>query len=199
LHIQLKEITRLDDDLLFPWLDLAQTAFPPYEHVLVSYLLQGIRSEQRGEEIHHRCLAAVDEEGQFAGMAWYEWYAEVAFLCYLAVQPGLRSQGTGTQMYQAILSEIRRQGFKVMLFEVEIPQSDDLQEQAHRRIAFYRRNGAKLLEGIHYMQDVGWHQPQTPMHIMIHALVPLDAQQAFDLVKGMMLERLEKVEELQLT
>ena len=30
---------RLDDDLLFPWLDLYETAFPPTEKVLVSSFL----------------------------------------------------------------------------------------------------------------------------------------------------------------
>jgi ribosomal protein S18 acetylase RimI-like enzyme len=191
-------ITNLDDDLLIPWLNLYETAFPPEERVLVSAFLKILKAKERGQLLSTEMLAAVDEDQHMTGMVFYEFHPEerTAALWYMAIDTQLRSQGLGSRVYHEIVSRAQVAGCQAMLFEVEIPDnahSPEAQILAKRRIQFYRRNGAKLLTGIHYLQSVGSHQPVTPMHLMIHPLIELDPQKAFILAQSLFDEAITKV------
>ena len=182
-------ITGLQDDLLLPWLDLYETAFPPEEKVLVSMFIGLLKQKEQGNEPETEFLAAVDAEGQVAGIGFYQTQIaqKTATLWYIAIDPKRRSQGLGTQFYLEIVRRVREAGCQVILFEVEIPErahTPETRTLAERRIAFYKRNGAKLLTGIHYMQSVGWHQPTTPMHIMAHPQDATDAAAVFQLAQN---------------
>lgn len=180
LHIT--EITDPDDDLLLPWLDLYETAFPPPERMLVSFYLRLLREKRDGLHPDHHLLA-VQREGVFVGLAHYVIIPEehLAWLWMFAVTPEARNQGLGAAIY----GEIKRRlppGTVAMLIEVERPDlahTEAERELAERRIAFYRRQGAQLLEGVYYVQSVGPHQPPLPMHVMLHPLQTLDAEWAF--------------------
>jgi ribosomal protein S18 acetylase RimI-like enzyme len=206
--MKLVQLTGLDDDLLLPWLDLYETAFPPHEKMLVSAHLQALKAKAGGDAPEHVFLAAVAATGtgagQFAGLARYELIptGRVVSLWYLAVNPALRSQGLGSQIYREILQRIEPGAYRAMLFEVEIPELQEKgapRDLAARRIQFYRRQGALLLGGIHYLQSVGWHQPLTPMHLMVHPLHPLSPQESFDLGKRVYGDYLAQTGDLTLT
>jgi GNAT superfamily N-acetyltransferase len=207
-EMKLIELTSADDKLFLPWLDLYETAFPPHEKMLVSTHLQILKAKAGGGAPEHVLLAALANTsaggGQFAGLVRYELIPpdQAAVLWYLAVNPALRSQGLGSQIYQEILRRIEPHTYRAMLFEVEIPElqeKDAESELASRRIQFYRRQGALLLGGIHYLQSVGWHQPLTPMHLMVHPIQPLSPQEAFDLCKRVFEDTLAQTGELTLT
>jgi GNAT superfamily N-acetyltransferase len=170
-------ITSSSDPLFIPWLDLYETAFPPREKILVSTLLKILQQGSDGT----RLAALLDETEQFAGMMMYQVSQEhrLALLWYFAILPDLRSKGLGGIAYRQLIQNLDPATCKGLFFEVEIPDEHN-REEAERRIAFYRRNGAFVLDGIEYMQYVGWHQPPTPMHIMVHPLVPLTPQEAYD-------------------
>ena len=203
--MKLVDLTSPVDDLLLPWLDLYETAFPPHEKMLVSAHLRALKAKANGSAPEQIFLAAVAdtgvEAGQFAGLARYELMPpdQVVSLWYLAVNPALRSQGLGSQIYREILHRIEPGAYRAMLFEVEIPELQEMgvpRELAARRIQFYRRQGALLLGGIHYLQSVGWHQPLTPMHLMVHPIQPLSPQEAFDLCKRAYQDYLAQIGEL---
>lgn len=183
------EIASLEDDLLIPWLDLYETSFPPNEKVLVSHFLALLNSRGRGHDQHEYMLAAVDSSRRLLGLACYQLTPEagVAVLWYLATHPQGRNHGLGGDFYDHIVSLVDRARFQALLLEVEIPElceNDELRRLAVRRINFYRRHGAFLLEGVDYLQYVGWHQPPTPMYIMVHPLRALDAAACFGLAKA---------------
>ena len=183
------EITRLDDPILLPWLDLYETSFPPNEKVLVSNHLAILQARAANQAQSDHLLAALDGSGRLQGMARCQLFPEGSFaiLWYIATWPAVRNQGFGGQFYDHILSQIDPSAFKAMLLEVEIPAETEIEElgqMAQRRLAFYRRHGARLLGGIKYLQSVGWHQPLTPMHILVHPLQPIEAQAAFMLAKA---------------
>ncbi len=224
-RIRFVELTSLQDDLLLPWLDLYETAFPAAERVLVSQHLRALkRSSALAERPEHHLLAAVDGNEAFAGLARYQTLPDLgtAYLWYLATAPQVRNQGVGTRFYQEIARRVGSQGLRAMVIEVEIPgqeggtakaaeaeraganatwiengQAEDA--LAERRIAFYRRQGARLLEGIHYLQTVGPHQPPIPMHVMFHAFAAMDAAWAFALAKSLWGDQVRQVGELRLT
>jgi len=182
MDLHVTEITDPDDDLLLPWLDLYEIAFPPPERMLVSFYLRLLRQKRDGLHPDHHLLA-VRRVGVFVGLAHYVIIIEqrLAWLWMFAVTPEARNQGLGAAIYGDIVRRLPA-GTVAMLLEVERPDLAQIEAErrlAERRIAFYRRQGALLLEGVYYVQSVGPHQPPLPMHVMIHPLQPLNTETAF--------------------
>jgi GNAT superfamily N-acetyltransferase len=209
-QIRFVELTSLQDDLLLPWLDLYETAFPAAERVLVSKHLLALKGASDADEPgEHHILAALAGNASFAGLARYQVPPDLgaAYLWYLATAPELRSQGVGTKFYQEIVRRVTGPALRALVIEVEIPARASGGEGeaaaaeralAQRRITFYRRQGARLLEGIHYLQSVGRHQAPIPMHLMFHAFGALDAAQAFALARSLWSEQVKQVGKLRL-
>jgi ribosomal protein S18 acetylase RimI-like enzyme len=77
------------------------------------------------------------------------------FLSYLAVDPNTRSQGTGSRLFRFILDDLQHgNNVTELIWEVDSDRPDPLsiqpkeREIRHRRIAFYQRNGAVLLDSV---------------------------------------------------
>jgi ribosomal protein S18 acetylase RimI-like enzyme len=192
--ISFVRILSLYNDLIMPWLDLYETAFPPNERILVSSILKRISDNHNAPAKGIYTAAILNQDNQFIGMSMVELPAgkPVGILWYVAVTPGQRSRGWGSKIYRGIVSQINPEIYKALVFEVEIPGQPDSSPEAERRIRFYQKNGARLLTGIHYLQSVGWHQPPTPMHIMIHPLQPMDAETAYEMAKSIFGASLQK-------
>ena len=81
--------------------------------------------------------------------------ARLALLSYLAVRPGLRGTGVGSQMMDRLRDLWRKGDAEAVVGEVHDPrcwaESDD--ERPAARLRFYERNGARLL-------TVPWVQPR---------------------------------------
>jgi GNAT superfamily N-acetyltransferase len=203
-EITFLEITSLQDNFLLPWLDLYETAFPPNEKVLVSHFLELLKAKAKGHGAYEFLLAGVDLSHKLAGLACYQLMpaAGVAVLWYLAVQPEARNRGLGGKFYDHVTGLVDKTQYQALLLEVEIPElfkNDEERKLAARRINFYRRHGAYLLEGIDYMQNVGWHQPPMPMHIMVHPLRALNAAGCFALARAYAGDALAQSGRLKLT
>lgn len=185
----LVKITTLDDPLLMPWLDLYETAFPPEERVFTSRLLNGVKTQRE-----YHMLAAVDESGGLAGLAFYNELPEAqsAFLWYLAVLPDLRGQGIGAWLYQAVLQHLDKND-RAMFLDVEIPEemrTPAEREMAARRIRFYQRLGAYRLSGVRFVQKVEEHHPTITPYLMVHPIQPMSAQSAYDTARIFLKESL---------
>jgi ribosomal protein S18 acetylase RimI-like enzyme len=194
------ELTSINDDLLLPWLDLLETSFPPTEKMLTSFHLGLLKRKAKGEASDHTLLAAVGDDGNLVGLLEYEVHreCEAAFMWYLAVVRELRCHGLGARIYHEAVRRLQPHNLKGMVFEVEIPEEahdEDARAYAERRIAFYRRQGARVLTGIRYLQSVGSHLPTTPMHIMVHAFAPMDPRAALRFAKCVFEDAMEQIGE----
>lgn len=193
--MKLVEITSLQDNLLLPWLELYEKAFPAVERVLVTRLLLGIKDRAPSRF----ALAAVDEQDQFLGLVYYSIISgtKVAFLWYFAVLPELRGAGLGAQLYQALLQRLGSE-CRGVVFDVEMPELCTGQAErdlAQRRIVFYRRLGARLLDGVRYTMQAESHLPALEMYLMAHPLPapgqpPLTAPEALEAVERFIGERI---------
>jgi len=195
--MQVVEINDLHDELLLPWLDLYETAFPPNERVLVSFLLKVLKDKALSRAQQYQLRAALEPHTTLVGMAMYELFpsCHAALLWCLAITPNERSRGQGGKLYEEILRQAKPTN-TAMLLEVEIPeeaQSNQERQLAQRRIEFYRRQGARVLRGVHYMQYVGQHQPPLPMHVMVHPFQPMNGQTAFDVARAVFGDRITQV------
>ncbi len=187
-RLRFVDLLDIGDDLLLPWLELYETAFPPSERLLVAAQLQLLKrnAESAAPDVH--MLAVLDERETLAGILQYEIVPDVsaAFLWYLAVQPAQRNRGLGAQIYREMWKRLETQGCQALVLEVEIPEeaeSDEQRQLAIRRIGFYRRLGARLMLGVEHMQEIGWHHAPTPMHVMIDARPPADPGTAYSIAE----------------
>jgi hypothetical protein len=187
-EFRIHEITRVDDRLLLPWLDLYEVSFPPSEKALVSTFLAALNEGAQFAQEELQLLAAVDRVDRLKGMAVCQRFTQpnAALLWYLAIVEGERRKGYGSGFYLEIVERLDP-SCRALFLEVEIPDltaTPQAHKLADRRISFYRRLGARVLRGIHYLQYVGDHVPPFPMHLMVHILQPLDAAQAFELASA---------------
>lgn len=173
---RIRQLSDPADPLLPEWLALYERAFPPEERVPGEEHLRELRPDSDAV-----LLAAEDEDGKLLGLARYDLYDHAAYLYYLAVDDAVRSLGLGSAIYQEILRRLDPE-LTGMVFEVEHPDHAADPELARRRIRFYQRLGAKLLRGIHYLQEIPG-QPPVPMHLMVHPFRLLTAEQGLFLAE----------------
>lgn len=186
--LEFVEIDGVDHDLLPDWLDLYEVSFPPEEKVLVSSFLRLLRAKSAGRKQESCMLAALDGTGEMVGIMRFDADSDthIAYFWYLAIRPETRSRGLGSACFSEVLKRATEAGMRALVFEVEIPEEQpnpEHRELAQRRIGFYRRQGAMLLGGIHYVHSVGPHQPEVLMHIMVRPIEPVSPREAFDMAK----------------
>jgi len=192
------ELDGLHDPLLPAWLDLYETAFPANERLLVSHFIRLLKKKGNGESANVWLSALLKDSNPLAGMAVYQIVPKqsIAYLWYIAIYPKVRNQGLGSGYYLEIVANAFELGGKMLFFEVEIPdlaEDEETKSYARRRIAFYQRNGAALLTGVHYMQSVGDHVPCHQMHLMVHAQGLLTADEAFQRMKELLGNDLQQI------
>jgi hypothetical protein len=104
--------------------------------------------------------------------------------------------------FYRVITERAFASSRLLVFEVEKPE-DAHSEAEHlirqRRIGFYQRNGAFLLNGISYLQSVGSHVLPTPMHIMIHSREPMSAEVIYPVAKELFQDAISQTGPLTLT
>lgn len=181
------DITDANDELFTPWLDLYETSFPPEERILISEFLTLIKGKSKDEWPYSYIQAALDEQDSFVALLRYDLGKEpgIAYFWYLAVHPDARGGGIGAECFGEVVRRATEAGLRAVVFEVEVPghfENPTRQELARRRIGFYKRQGAKLLTGIHYMQQLP-HQPAIPLHVMVRPIEPVTPQEVFDMAQ----------------
>ncbi|MCS6776920.1 MAG: GNAT family N-acetyltransferase [Chloroherpetonaceae bacterium] len=175
-----------EQDPLWPqWQAIYRESFPDHERMSEAFFTEKLRAHSTGPARDFHLLAMASPAGEVAGIACYELrrLSRAGVLWYLATRAHQRNRGYGAMLYAEITRRLRSAGASALFLEVEIPeivaaQGEDRAQWAARRIAWYQRQGALLLTGIHYLQHVDQPFPPVPMHLMVHPLEPLDASRA---------------------
>lgn len=87
-------------------------------------------------------------------------------LDFIGTDSQYRSQGLGTQMMNHLGETLKSRQIHLII-EVEDPQYSSNFKQGERRIAFYRRLGAKILENVPYLLAPFAGETPTKMKLMI--------------------------------
>lgn len=203
MPLSIREVSSRTDSLLPAVMDIYQESFPLREQVRVSWWLSFLQEKEAGRARHRHLLAAMDGDA-VVGFAYYEIEPEARFgyLWYLATSATMRSKGLGAWLYHEVSARVYAAECDGLIFEVELPEdaarfSAEDAEWAHRRIAWYRRQGARLLQGIEYVQEVGW-QPPYPMGIMIASQHEITPRRAFEVVQSILGDAVREVAPLAL-
>ena len=98
-----------------------------------------------------------------------------AWLDYFAIRSDLRGRGLGSDLFRAIVQMAGEQSAQPhwLLFEVDDDYEGDLQREFYckRRVEFYRRLGARLLENVRYKFPSAFAEP-IRMQLMAYQLRP---------------------------
>ena len=203
----IREIESLQDPLWPAWKEIYLTSFPPNERMSLEYFEDILAKRSAEKASDHPLLVLADEKhgADVVGLAYCEMDAdaEIAFLWYLATQADLRGKGYGAYIYRDLLERARARGNRILVFEVEIPhlagaKSSEDEEWARRRIGWYERQGAVLVNGIQYFQDVDTSEELTEMHLMVHLFQPMSAEQVYERLEPFFGDAIQKTGALSL-
>jgi GNAT superfamily N-acetyltransferase len=177
--LRLIEITDPDSDLARQAFEIYETSFPIEERDPVERIADAMRRIQKKNIAHF--LAAVDA-GRVIGLVMYSYYKKerLGFLFYMATDLDLRGRGLGSWMFKQTIRRLEEDAhFLVgepplgMFWEVERPL--DAADEAERilrerRIRFYQRNGAVLMDWIDFTAPpLGEDLPPVPYYLMFRS------------------------------
>ncbi len=142
--------------------DIYTAAIPPSEQKNRTELM---RMSRQANYVFH---VAKGDNGVLAfGIVYGTKAQDISLLEYFATSPAFRNRGIGGCLLDHIFSAHARHP---VLIEVEapplIPSADNLEA---RRIAFYRRHGARVVDGFRYILPLKTNGTPPPMTIMIGA------------------------------
>ena len=199
IEYKMHEIKKLGDPRFDDWLNLYQTSFPLNEQMLCSTFIRLLRHGQGTNR-----LFVAEHDDKVVAMVHYElisigetWNALA--LWYFAVLPEFRDRHLGTRLYSDwLIPTALHEHCHCIVFEVEKPEiaakrSHEDGVLAQRRLGFYQRSGAKLVQGVHYIQSVGDWQPKTEMLLMIHPLKSIGELETFNIMRGIFGRNVRKV------
>ena len=127
------------------------------------------------------------EEVQGVALVYFSDELRFAWLDYFAVRSDLRCRGLGTRLFLEIMNFARKQNPVPdwLLLEVDDDYEGDAERQALcvRRVQFYRRLGARLLENVPYKFPSAFAAP-IRMRLMAYQLHPNAGLASEDLQHG---------------
>jgi len=147
-----------------------------FDALVVIYQASIERSEQKPVEAlrravddsRYRFLVARDGDAVIGFAICYAPAPEGMWLLeYMATDATRRSSGLGAALLQACIDLHRAAGRPIGLLEVDAVSGDAmLRDQRMRRLAFYRRNGCRMIDGLDYILPL----PGAPaMRLLVHA------------------------------
>jgi GNAT superfamily N-acetyltransferase len=177
----LLELSQCESEIINQALALYELSFPPAERDPAEGIAASIQrvkevDVRRGYVPHH---FATLQDGQVTGISFYGYFcqARLGFLYYLAVDPAQRGQGLGGWLFRKTAAQLSADASacqgeppRGLVWEVERPvdaETPDEHSLRQRRIAFYERQGAQLLEGLDFLAPpLGEDLPPVRYHIM---------------------------------
>lgn len=143
-----------------------EDSFPPAEREPIE-CLTNLQVEKK------RILFVVYQDNTIVGFASVRRFNDrsLLFLDYFAIKKEARNSGIGGRVLNLIATDLRRfRAAQALIWEVESPadSSGEVKHLRERRIQFYLRNGARLVEehGVYRMPDISGRTESLPMRLM---------------------------------
>ncbi len=136
-------------------------SFPPNERHSIATIKTRIESGY-----YRLFIGRLENEVVFMALFWPLKNTEFILFDYMAVKKNYRNKGIGTKFLENIF-DILKVKDRYLILEVENPEYGDNKEQRKKRVAFYKRHGAKIMKNLRYiLPPIGGGAP-TEMLLMI--------------------------------
>jgi GNAT superfamily N-acetyltransferase len=179
----IRDIVDLDSPLGQEALAIYEQAFPEAERDSVENIAASLKNMAPETDVSH--FRVLLDQGAVVGFSYFSSYKEyyLGYLKFIAVRAELRGKRYGPLLLKDALRQLRIDGRRAtgwpylgLILEVERPEAAENEEDRalrERRIKFYQRNGAVLLENLDYVAPpVSSGQPSLPFHLMVLRAVP---------------------------
>lgn len=139
------KVTDINSKAFRAAMEIYSKAFPLNEQQPLNVIEQ--RIEQGLSELY---IGEEDKKIVFMALLWPLKNTDFILLDYMATLDSHRGKNVGSFFLQHI-SEILKSSNKYFIIESENPDFGNNKEERTRRVAFYRRNGARLLKDVRYI------------------------------------------------
>ena len=161
IHImEFREINKTDSNEFQEAMEIYREAFPANERHSVPTIVERVN---RG--LNQLYVASVDDEIAFLALLWPLKGTNFILLDYIATKATHRGKGIASAFLMTLRSQLINTE-KHLIVEVENPRFGD-PTQKERRVKFYKRHGAKELEGVRYLLPPLDGSTPTEMLLMI--------------------------------
>lgn len=143
--MEFKEITTIDSREFKEAMEIYTEAFPANERHSIPVISQRVR-----DGLSKLYVGSSTGEITFLALLWPLKGTEFILLDYIATKATQRGKHIASDFLIALQEKLRDTKHYLIL-EVEKPKLGDKQEEKKKRITFYRRLGAKELEGVRYL------------------------------------------------
>ena len=141
-------------------------AFPDNEKHPVSRIRERVADGR--SRLH---VALRDDQVVFMALLWPLRGTDFILLDYMATRADQRRRGIGSAFLQHLAEPLRNSNQRLIM-EVENAEHGTNTAQRQSRIAFYRRNGARLLQGLRYVLPPLQGDQTTEMNLMMYPAYP---------------------------
>jgi GNAT superfamily N-acetyltransferase len=179
----IRSVDDLDIPLAREALAIYEQAFPEAERDPIEHIAAALKNADPETAVSH--FRVLVDEGAVVGFTYFSSYKEyyLGYLKFIAVRAELRGKRYGPVLLKDALRQLRLDGRRAtgwpylgLILEVERPETaENAEERAlrERRIGFYQRNGAVMIENLDYVAPpVAPGQPSLPFHLMVLRAVP---------------------------
>jgi len=157
------ELTEVDSPEYSQAIEIYEEAFPLAERQPVSIIRHRISSG-----LYKAYIGRLEETKEVVVLAFLWPFKDSNFILldYLAVKKSVRGQNVGSAYLISMIQVLKPQQ-KYLLIEVDNPKFAPDEDEATRRIAFYQRNGARLMKDLRYLLPPAQGKEPTEMMLMV--------------------------------
>ena len=126
-------------------MEIYTEAFPASERHSVTVISDRIK-----DGLSKLYVASENNEITFLALLWPLKTTEFILLDYIATKATQRGKGIASAFLSALREKLVAAN-QYLILEVEDPKFGDRQSEKEKRVTFYKRHGAKQLEGVRYL------------------------------------------------
>jgi GNAT superfamily N-acetyltransferase len=177
VHIEIREITAIPEELADQMRSLYEKSFHPEETRDWAGMTESLGSDDIGRT--RMTLATRDHTVMGLSIFRYHPEQEFGYLWYLCVDESTRGAGVGGKLFcatvDALTAAARENGLRIkgMMFEISRldSESDPVYGDPHRRLKFYERLGARMILGYDYYQPpIPPYPDNVPLELMFRPI-----------------------------
>jgi GNAT superfamily N-acetyltransferase len=145
MNVEFRELKQTQNKEFDEAMELYLKAFPANERHPIEVITERVRAG-----LSQLYVGSLGDEVIFMALLWPLRATDFVLLDYIATKDNYRSKGIASAFLEQMKTKLRSLD-KYFILEVESPETAGNKVEKENRIAFYKRQGAKEMQGIRYI------------------------------------------------